>query len=133
MNDFLNDLTGGGFVDDSLAENKHEVKPLGLVVSEKAESGQAVQDEAERYLFLTDGGRTPFVIFEESDEDNYDEEAPVFSNAAEFKKAMGTLHTPSEAEAVAWSRELIAERLAQWDAAGLANHAAHRGDDVKKI
>jgi hypothetical protein len=131
MKDFLNDLTGG-FVEDDYADNRPEVRPLGLVVSAKAGSSRALNDEVEAYLFLTDGGRTPFVIFEEEDEEDPMEGPPKFANAKEFREAMGTLHLPTEAEATKWSREVIAERLAQWEAPQPSQAqvpgAQHRGD-----
>jgi hypothetical protein len=116
MSDFLDDLTGG-FVDDDLGGHEQDKEPLRgcLVVGAKAESSEALNDEVEAYLLSTDGGRTPFVIFEEEDEEDPIEGPPVFANAREFQKAMGTLQPPTEAEALAWSRELIGERLAQWE------------------
>jgi hypothetical protein len=105
----FDDMTGG-FADHEREDPKNPPS-LGLVVASKAESGRDLEDEAAAFKFSTAG--LPGVIFTEEDENGVE----VFSNARQWADAMGIVHLPTEAEALAWEKQVIADRLAQWKAA----------------
>jgi hypothetical protein len=104
------DDMGGGFVDEDYRA-PDDLPPLGLVVAERAQSGAELRDEEKllRYVFRD----LPLVIFEEDDED--DPTQSHFTNAAAYRRAMGTVSLPTEAEALAWQRQVIADRIAAWE------------------
>jgi hypothetical protein len=104
----FDDFTGG-FADNE-REDPSNPPPLGLVVAEKAATGQELEEQAACYKFVTEG--SPHVIFAEDDEDGNE----IFTNAQEWADAMGIDYLPTEQEALAWEREHIAKRLALWKA-----------------
>jgi hypothetical protein len=105
----FDDFTGG-FADQEREDSKNPPS-LGLVVACKASSAQELEDEAAAFKFSTAG--LPMVVFVEEDEDGNE----VFANARQYADAMGITYLPTEAEAMAWEKQTIADRLAQWKAA----------------
>lgn len=69
----------------------------GLIVAEKAPSGEALHAEEKLYH-----QQHHLVIFTEEDEDDPTRE--VFRNAEQWRKAMGIDHLPTEEECLRWDR-----------------------------
>jgi hypothetical protein len=73
-----------------------------------------MHEEERRYRYSMAG--LPGVVFIEHDAD--DSEVEFFANARAYAEAMGLVSLPTEEEACAWERRVIADRLAALERAG---------------
>jgi hypothetical protein len=100
------------------------IAKAGLVVSEKAPTGQALHAEEGCYL---ETAKLPFVLFMEEDDDGRE----VFGNASEFQDAMDLIRPPTEQEAIAWSNDRLGAAFEKWrdwiDAAWLEAESRPKG------
>ncbi len=98
-----------GIADDEYVPDD-VIPPRGLVVAEKAKTGNDLVLESFAFLDSTRG--MPLVVFIETDDT--DPSVERFANATEYQKAMDWIRPPTEQEALAWENQRISERLEKW-------------------
>jgi hypothetical protein len=94
----------GSFGEEELNPTPRFGPTYGLIVSEKAKTGEELVEQAE--LFMRQAKVSPLVFFEEEDADTGE---TVFLNGPTWAQAMKIDYMPSEAECLAWEREQLSK------------------------